>query len=350
MSVTSDTNLVVLSSFKRTVGNPEFFSVTLVGQLKRVKKLEFIESTIPYVWYDINAGNCNICNINGSDVIIPEGQYTTLASIRTAIIAASPGANVTFVGTSDNRYSRISIDNCYINKAVNVGAATLGFEHNMSVGTQVSKIPLPSKDAYYVFKAANNTLTITFDGIDRVATITPGNYTYYDLCQALQTAIIALPNISTATVTYSRITSSYTLSITTIAPITTTTIQTSNLSRYLGIPTVLTDSIGSNPKVFITNPSYPLKKMIQIRSYAINDLLSIAISASQISSQIGIHRIPVKVRPSDYINDESEYRQPIYLIRPQILQTLDLAILDEDGQVLNLNGFDWSVSMLIETE
>jgi valyl-tRNA synthetase len=27
-----------------------------------------------------------------------------------------------------------------------------------------------------------------------------------------------------------------------------------------------------------------------------------------------------------------------------------LLIIEEDGQVLNLNGFDWSVSMLIETE
>jgi hypothetical protein len=178
-------------------------------------------------------------------------------------------------------------------------------------------------------------MTITFDGIDRTVTLTPGNYTFYDLCQALQTAIETIPNVSSSTVTYSRITSCYTISITTTAPITTTTVQTGGLSTYLGITTALTDSIGSSPKVFTTNPTYPLKKMIQIRSYTI----------SATSQQIGIHRIPIKVRPSDYISDESEYRQPIWLVRPQTIQLLDLAILDEDGCLLNLNGFDWSVSI-----
>lgn len=339
----NDTVLVMINSSKRSHGNPNFFNVALQGQIKRIKRLEFIEAEVPYVWYDIGTGNCNICNIGGVDVSIPAGIYTNLTDIKNAIVTASPGATVNIIPVSTTS-AYISIGDCKIDGSVNLGAATLGFEHNLSTGTQTSTIPLPIKNANFVFKGPNNTLTITFDGVDRTITVVPGNYTHYDLCQSLQTSLRALPNINaSSTVTYDICTNRYTFSITTIAPITTTVIQNTLLANYLGFTSALTST--SNPKIFDSSPSYRLKKVLQIQSYTIGTLIRTLTGDKTI-----VHRIPVKVNPSDYIADSSEYRQPLYLAKPQAIQTLDLALLDEDGCLVYLNGFDWSLSILIETE
>lgn len=333
----NDTVLVMINSAKRSHGNPGFFNVGLQGQIKRIKRLEFIEAEVPYVWYDIGVGNCNICKIGGVDVSIPAGIYTTLTDIKNALIVGGATVNIIAVSTTS---AYISIADCAIDATINLGAATLGFEHNTTVGTQISTIPLPIKNASFVFKAPNNTMTITFDGVDRTITVTPGNYTHYDLCQSLQTSLRALPNIdATSTVSYNIITNSYIFTITTIAPITTTTIGTGNFATYIGFTSAVTIVDAGNPKVFTSQPSYPLKKVLQIRSYAI-----------RINDNTIVHRVPIKVLPTDYIALNNEYRQALYLTRPQTIQTIDLALLDEDGAQVYLNGFDWSLSLLIETE
>ncbi len=341
----NDTVLVMINSAKRSHGNPGFFNVALQGQIKRIKRLEFLEAQVPYVWYDINVGNCNLCNIGGVDVSIPAGTYTTLTDVKNAIVAASPGATVNIIPVSATS-AYISINDCKIDSSVNLGAATLGFEHNLSTGTQISTIPLPIKDLNLVFKSANNTLTISFDGVDRIITVVPGNYTHYDLCQSLQTSLRGLPNINaSSTMVYDIITNRYTFTISTIAPITTTTIQSSLFATYIGFPASVTIVDSSNPKVFNSQPNYRLKKVLQIQSYTIGTLIRTMTGNRNI-----VYRLPIKVNPSDYIALNSEYRQALHLAKPQAIQTLDLALLDEDGQVIYLNGFDWSLSILIETE
>lgn len=316
-----DTVLVMINSVKRNHGNSNFFSVDLIGQIGRIRQLEFVEVQAPYVWYDINTGNCSICNINGTDVVIAANTYTSLSAVKSAIIAAYPSAVVTLTPNA------ISIANCYVDRT-HLGAATLGLEYNLSVGVQQSKVLLQQP---FVFKAANNYLTISFDGVDRTISISPGNYTKYDLCQALQVQVLALPNISTASVSFDRITGKITVSITTIASITTTIFKVTGLGQMLGFTSQLTDSIGSNPKVFVSQVSVQNRRTVLIRSLAIGH----------------IHRVPVKVSPSDYMADSSEYRQPI--ITSATLQTIDFAIMDEDQCLLHLNGFDWGLSLLIET-
>lgn len=198
--------------------------------------------------------------------------------------------------------------------------------------------------SYYNVNATNNTLNI--NGVPVV--IPHGNYTVFSIMSVLENAIDGVLGNNT-TVSYSDITLKFTISSDiNIQIFTDSNTVNSPLSILLGFrqdsvsaTTLIGDSVvylgGTNyiniVSSFITRPIH--NKTI----YRDNDYKDVLVSVPVNSIAGGIitytPEAPVKLSYKFKINNNA---------------VIDFRLEDEDGNILNLNGLDWSMQLFLVTE
>lgn len=61
-----------------------------------------------------------------------------------------------------------------------------------------------------------------------------------------------------------------------------------------------------------------------------------------------LYKVPVSVNPGDIIIEKNLYSNPLKYGNEQTIQTIDLQLTDPSGNQVDLNGLEWSVSVLLE--
>jgi hypothetical protein len=201
--------------------------------------------------------------------------------------------------------------------------------------------------SFYTINSYNNILKFN-GGVDSI-TITPGNYTTGSLAAELQSRLsVAFPGESPA-VTYSNRTFKLTITKTSAFIVdAAVNVPSSTAATMLGFKTSSTtgtaatgDSAlnisGSN---YILIKSDYLTKPIHHKTLYVND-----------DYQSVLFAAPVNTSPGDIITHEPEL--PIrfsYKISIADGDIFDLALYDDNGNVLDLNGLDWSMQLIFVTE
>lgn len=319
-------SLVHLSSAKRTSGNSSSWTTTFTDRIKHIRKLEFYNINIPYTWYDFNDGNLDIGVIGGHLISIAAGTYTPTTikqAIEAAAIAAGTSTTVTYAPSGVFSITGIS--------DLRSGALTLG------------SLSSPIFSNELVFRGSNRSICITIDGIDYVAYVTAGNYNNLTLAKEIQTQLTNLGGWNSLYVTYSKNTDRITFAGTrTVAPTTITISRSkSTIADYIGL---MADITTSGASINVTLHRSPIKpcRYLTIRS---NTIASIAYGPHPYKHYCA--KIIIDQPPFFYINFDIPTPHQIDASKGQNITGLDFTLLDQDGVVVDLNGFNWSLAIII---
>lgn len=329
-STTNDIALVHISSQKRSSGTSSNFIITFTDRIRRVKRLEFYNICVPYTWYDFNDGNLSICEIAGHLITIPAGTYT-FTTLKTAIEAAAVAAGTSTTVTHNDDYT-ISIAGASIDQLIHKGALTLGL------------LTIPVRTDEFVFRGNNRTFTITIDGVDQTVSVTAGNYSPATLAQELQVQLLALGGWNSLTVSYSKITDKISFAGVRTIAFTTAVISRSKsgIANNIGLQGDITIGVGSSISATCHTSPVTHTRYLTIRSTTIAGLA------------YGPHpykhycvKIIVDQPQFFYINFDIPTPHQIDATKGINIQTMDFILLDQDGVLVDLNGFDWSMGLLV---
>jgi hypothetical protein len=325
--------LIYVNSQKRTTGTSSNFTVTFTDRFRRLGKLEFYNVNIPYTWYDFNDGNCTICTIGGHLITIPAGTYT-IPQVKTAIEAAAVAAGTSTTVTYNTDHT-ISISGATIDPSVHKGAVTLGLE-------TATTIPVYSNEL--VFHSSNRSFTITMDGIDTTVNVTAGNYTQASLAKELQTQLITAGGWNSLYVTYSTITDRITISGVRTSSFTTATISysKSSISNKIGLCADINIAAGTTISATFHKSPIVQTRYLTIRS---NTIANIAYGPHPYKHYC--IKIIVDQPPYFYINYDIPTAHKIDATKGKNLSNMDFVLLDQDGVIVDLNGFEWSLAIVV---
>ncbi len=326
----NDVVMVHVSSLKRTAGTSSNFFVTFTDRIRRIKKLEFYNICIPYTWYDFNDGNLSICDIGGHLISIPAGTYT-FTTLKAAIESAAVLAGTSTTVTLGDDYI-ISIAGATVDQSIHKGALTLG------------NLTIPIRTNEFAFRGPNRSFTITIDGVDLTVNVTAGNYTNYSLAQELQTQLTNLGGWTSLTVSYNKVSDLFNLAgVRTVAFTSATiSISKSSIAQNIGLKADINigagDSINTN---FHTSPILHTR-YLTIRS---NEIARLAYGPHPYKHYCV--KIIVDEPPFFYVNFDIPTPHQIDATKGINIQTMDFLLLDQDGVLIDLNGFDWSMGLII---
>lgn len=376
----ADRDLIYLSSKNGNVVNGSYFSTTLTKPINRVKEVEVVGVCTPFTWYNITNGT-NIIYIHDDETLIsiPPGSYTSIASLIAAVNSQVQYIVLSIVGNkfvlTSSTGANISVDPDNY-----PGSRILGFttyQRAFVLTANISTITnLP-----FVFHGPNNIFNISLTGGTVTSgslqlTLASGYYTQTLYASALAAAILNSPTlvgvtIVSATVTANTSTGGFNLNIQFDKTFTNAIVDFSYgypgelfPADYSGIsvtngPAAATLTLSTRP------PSKLITKVLYIRSAAISSILStkqayniihkvvVPSSSTKTAKYSGATITPYQAIingvPGRVVIDEAEYRVAMIAAKNQTLTSIDLELLDEDYSPINLNGYNWSIAIVVTT-
>lgn len=210
---------------------------------------------------------------------------------------------------------------------------------------QVEIISAEIPFTFYIVNATNNTLCWSDNLLNTYsANLSIGNWTVTDFVTMMQSNMNAvMPGF---TITYNKQTFKLT-----IANPTAFTLDMSNISGT----TTCANLIGmTGSTAFSTNLTLPNMinlggpKYLLIKSLALTDP-KVTKPFHNVANSSILYKVPIRGMPGDIITEKNMYVNLLtYGIR-QTFQTLDFQLTDDQDQIVDLNGLDWSITLSLVT-
>jgi hypothetical protein len=337
-----DEIIVSLNSKNRSSGIPESVIFNLENELKNIGQIQITSIEIPLTYYVIHEGtNTLYGDFNGSNILFISGEYTP-SSLAVAVqsgMVNSGLTNPTCTYDNDTYKFTLTSDDTFTISSLNGVARLMGFSSTKTAASTITSDFAVYDNSIYI-SPANNYLDIdegTGGGITRF-TLTPGNYTVSEMTSAVTALISGGIGL---TCTYNSKTAKISISAGGGSP--TFIIYTGGLGDVLGFTSTVTSVFDVATANSVLNLSGT--NSIFIRSKLITDKReSKAYVDTKTNNSIG--RIPVDVSPNNILTYSPPSPQTLYMGGKNInLSTIDLSIYDEDGNLLNLNGSNWSIGL-----
>lgn len=194
--------------------------------------------------------------------------------------------------------------------------------------------------SYYNVNIYNNVFRINVSGTDYTITITPGNYNANTLITEIITKL-AIVSVTSVSITLSPYTGK--LTFTTTSPSMTILYTNNTANKFLGFNTIADSSGTTIIGLYPLNLLYTLKIRIASSALISNYLDSASNSSNFLAS------FPVTAQNFGVIL----YENPLNIqseISLTELNSFDLKILDDFGNLINFNNVDWTATMLLTFE
>lgn len=213
------------------------------------------------------------------------------------------------------------------------------------VDIYVDSVQIPY--SFYAINSNNNVLTFN-NGVNSI-TITPGNYTATTLSTEIETRMAVVFAGQSPNVTFSNIT--FKLTISKSAPFIVDAyddVPASTAATLLGFKesSASGTSVTGDSAINLAGPNYLL-----IKSSFLTKAIHHKTLYKDNSYQEVLFMAPVNVSPGDVISLEPEL--PIRLSHKIEIDTtdiIDVSIYDEFDNLLDLNGLDWAMQLILMTE
>lgn len=270
------------------------------------------------------------------------------------IITASYSANNTITLTSG---TNITINITDLSLPIHWMAYELGFRSNKSGLAVTADQPVSLPFRYSIY--SHNYLTFTYSDLGTLNIQIPdGNYTIYDLCSTLKNNIIASNvAITDASVTYSKTTYKFTVSITTPASIAVSATlsgfaegaeynsyaRSKYITPSLGLISNITSSLIAGVATFAFQSTLDLSG--QEALYLRSQISRTQAATGFYKADDIIMRIPIKCGPNQLIIYRPENNPIIYLYEDSLLLSVTTSLTHEDGQLVDLCGRNWSYNI-----
>lgn len=216
--------------------------------------------------------------------------------------------------------------------------------------SRVSEIKIGSIHIPFSFYAINENNNVLYLNASS-STIAAGNYTISTLTAALTTAMDAIFG-ATSTVTYNSTTNKFTLTHSSTS-FTVDTSSANNIAYIIGFEesgasstTQISDSVVdiSGPKHLVLKSSI-LTQFTAEKNVTASGLSSIYTSNTGVSDNI-LHTMPINAMPSGInldVSMQSNFIRMNTLMKFQ--NNIDFRIEDDEGNLLDLNGKEWSIKL-----
>lgn len=193
---------------------------------------------------------------------------------------------------------------------------------------------------FYGVTVNNNRLVWTGNGVPYMCTVTPGNYTVNQFVTALQTSMNAQQ--SGWTIVYSART--YKLTFANAAAFTidlTNASGTTTMQRVVGLsaPTVTSTSATMTDAVNVSGSRYLL---IKSRALTRPKITRPFLNSAQDDV---LYKVSIQGGPGSILVEKNAYPNLLRYGVRQVIKTIDFQLTDDQGNVIDLNGHDWSMSV-----
>ena len=251
---------------------------------------------------------------------------------------------------------KVLIDSRYRNDPTPLNVSEFTYSLNREIG-RVSSVYVESAQipfTYYAVEFYSNNLIVDYDGLFYYAFITRGNYNSGTIITVVKQALDALliPGI-TWTVTFNPSTLKITISMLGGVGVFRLVIQgdLSSIGPLLGF------TVNAGPAATLTSDSAldlsgPRYLVIKSKLIGENRAYPTAVSAlysADVSPDAIIHTVPVNTNPGGVILDlVPEPRNNILGFKTAFQNDIDFRLEDDRGNLLNLNGGQWSMQLTFE--
>lgn len=232
----------------------------------------------------------------------------------------------------------------------NIGSASASnFTYNLNSSVErvqkVSVLSVQIPFTYYVINSNRNTIYINVAGGDVHASIPNGNYTSSTFASAIKTALDTLAG-NPYTVTYSQVTMKLTIS--SAAAFSVLVAGAGNMAANMGFTaaTGAGTSQVSDSVIDLSGSDYLVVKSTMLTKMAmVPSRTALALTTNNI-----LYTIPVNASPAGIIMDSPFELKPIrYGYKQTFQNSIDFVLEDDQGNVMDLNGRNWSIHLLFET-
>ena len=210
-----------------------------------------------------------------------------------------------------------------------------------AIGIQLQQLQLPY--TYYNVNSNNNTLIVNWNSVNNTITITPGNYTLTSLTAALNTA---LGNInSNITCTLNSTNWTLTFSFASASPNTGSLILSqSTINRLIGFQTTTNTSSAQT----LTSTSVPTFNDQNLLFINIDNIGTNVLSNNSLATSFNFY-VPINVNGGDLLTytPSLDYENRMQCNINTNFVTLRIRVYDIYGNLLNLNGSDWSMILKV---
>lgn len=202
-------------------------------------------------------------------------------------------------------------------------------------GVQSAQIPA----SFYNIDVNNNVFNYAVTSVNYSITVTPGSYNYNTLISEMATQFAITGHIFT----YALNRATNVLSMVYTSAGTWTSIRPSSIYYILGLDANTTYTIAGNsftyPELF--NVINPKKLKIFSTNLAIDSYDSVGSSTNNLIETISVNAPPFGLIL--YNNIDSTYGH----LRTSYLSTIDIQIKDENGNFINFNNIDWTMTIVL---
>jgi hypothetical protein len=212
---------------------------------------------------------------------------------------------------------------------------TLQLSTNIAKIQQVEVISAEVPYTFYVINSTNCAISWSSGATVYTANVPVGNYTITTFLPALQTAMNAV--MAGFTVTYSTVTFKITFANATAFSI----LGTSTISDIIGLSgTTASAASVTLPRVFnIGGPKYLL-----IRSTKLTQPKITRPFLNSTQNNI-LYKIDINGSPGDILVEKNLYTNMLKYGVRQTIRTIDFQLTDDNGNLIDLNGLDWSLTL-----
>jgi hypothetical protein len=251
---------------------------------------------------------------------------------------------------------KVLIDSRYRNDPTPLNVSNFTYSLNREIG-RVSSVYVESVQVpftYYAVDYNSQNLIVVYSGIPYVATIARGNYNSGTILNAVKQALDALLiGGITWTVTFNPSTLKITISVLGGVGVFSLVIQgdLTSIGPLLGftIDAGAAATLTSDSALDLSGPRY---LVIKSRLIGENRAYPTAVSAlysADVSPDAIIHTVPVNTNPGGVILDLiPEPRNNILGFKTAYQNNIDFRLEDDRGNLLDLNGGQWSIQLTFE--
>lgn len=215
---------------------------------------------------------------------------------------------------------------------------------HISKVTKLTLIGVEIPFTFYIFNSTNNKLDIKVGAVTETMTLPDGNYTAQELASTLETLLNA-GSFSGFTVAFSSITLKYKITNASNFDI---IFVANNFGSYLGYVTTATktgaNTYTSDNAANLSNDNYLL-----IKSYTLTTgLINRPINNNKESTVL--FKVPIFANRGGVVFYVPPYEMTYCYRDDKSLESIDLQIVDKYENQIDMNGINWSMSLLIDFE
>lgn len=321
-----------------------------------VKSITINEVVMPVEFFNVTAyNNTGFCNLgetlvnftgyNSSEQFIADMNFQTGGAIT---LVSSTLLEDGFE-TTGYRLKIDYTDGLIVNHVSHPAAKYLGLEEITRTGSGSYIFRLPLDNASYELQRGNNRINLitTFEDettTENIFDIPPGNYPAADIAAQIESYYQATDTFVSLLVTYDSITNTFLFvqDEPVENPITTVTIKANKLIGFYEDYTYTTTS----PGYFEVRSPYP----IDIRLTTNVHIKSNQLGRFSVNRRILYpdDKTIIAIIPVDKNYEEVIYYKPTTILlynNPISFRYIDITLVDDQGKVIDLNGFYWSITM-----